>query len=293
MENLNDILVFTRVVESGSFTGAARDLNMPKSTVSRKVSGLEGRLGARLLHRTTRKLSVTDAGKLLFDHGRRILSDLEEAEQAVYHMQAWPRGTLKITAPVDAGALIMPLLASFLETYPEVEIDLDLTNRYVDLAAEGFDAAIRAGKLMGDSQLKARKLNSAKTIMVASPEYLQKWGTPLKCRDLQKHNCILFPGKASVIWKLVDENGPLEVPVRGAIGVNDMISVKYAALSGLGIGRIPASYCVQELEDGRLVSVLDGALPNEGSVWLVYPGSRSLSPKVKAFADFITVRFHI
>jgi len=294
MEDLNDIVIFTRVAEAGSFTTAARQLDMPKSTVSRRVSGLEDRLGTRLLQRTTRKLSITDAGRLLLTYGMRILADLQEAEEAVHHMQAKPRGVLKITAPVDAGSILIPVLASFMRMYPEVEVDLNLTNRFVDLVAEGFDAAIRAGKLLGESQLKARKLNSSKPVMVASPTYLTQFGKPETCRDLEQHQCILFPRKeAEQIWKLRDENGPVEVRVKGVIGLNDMSAVKYAVLEGLGIGRLPESYCARELEEGRLVSVLDGALPNEGNIWLVYPGARYPSPKVKAFVDFLTHNFHL
>src|SRR5882672_12732054 len=188
--DLNEILVFARVVQAGSFTMAAAQLGMPKSTVSRKVSELEERLRARLLQRTTRKLSLTDAGRTYYDYSARIVGEIEDAERAVSSLQQTPRGVLRVTAPVNV-AFLGPIVSDYLKRYPEVRIDLFCTGRLVDLIEERFDLGIRAG-LLGDSTLIARSLGNVKWFLVAAPAYLKKHGRPRSPDDLKKHDCLLF-----------------------------------------------------------------------------------------------------
>src|SRR5262245_24864330 len=188
--DLNELLVFTRVVQAGSFTAAARLLKMPKSSVSRKVSDLEERIGARLLHRTTRKLGLTDAGRIYFERAAPIVSDIEQVDQAVAELQATPRGLLRITAPLSFG-LVGPIVASFLEQNSEVRVDLVCTDRVVNLVEEGFDVAIRAGHL-ADSALVARRLGVLRRVLVAAPAYLKRYPHVKAPNDLEKHPCIAF-----------------------------------------------------------------------------------------------------
>ncbi|HUH02971.1 MAG TPA: LysR family transcriptional regulator, partial [Kofleriaceae bacterium] len=188
--DLNEILIFTRVVQAGSFTGAARSLEMPKSTVSRKVSELEERLGARLLQRTTRKLSLTDVGRTYFEHAARVVAEVEEAEQAVTRMQEAPRGLLRVTTPLNFGYL-GPMVASFLDRYPEVQVEIVCADRVVDLVHEGFDVAVRAGEL-GDSTSIARNLGALESFVIASPAFLARHGAPEQPRDLERFDCVVF-----------------------------------------------------------------------------------------------------
>src|SRR5260221_6497207 len=188
--DLNEMLVFARVVQAGSFTTAAAALGMPKSTVSRKVSELEERLKARLLQRTTRKLSPTDAGRTYYDYCARIVGEIEDAERAVSSLQATPRGVLRVTAPVNV-AFLGPIVSDYLKRYPDVRIDLFCTGRSVDLVEERFDLGIRAGAL-ADSTLIARSLGMVKWFLVATPAYLKKHGRPQTPDDLKRHACLLF-----------------------------------------------------------------------------------------------------
>src|SRR5262245_42530996 len=188
--DLNEIMVFTRVVQTGSFTAAAKALGMPKSTVSRKVSDLEERLDTRLLQRTTRKLSLTDAGRTYFDYGARILGEVEDAERAIGDLQATPRGLLRVTAGINSSYLA-PIVADFLGRYPEVRLDLLCTGRAVDLVEERFDVAIRAGALP-DSSLIARSLGAVSWFLVATAAYLKKRGRPRSPEDLAQHDVLIF-----------------------------------------------------------------------------------------------------
>src|SRR5713101_7275743 len=188
--DLNEILVFARVVQAGSFTAAAAALGMPKSSVSRKVSDLEERLKSRLLQRTTRKLSLTDVGRTYYDYCARIVGEIEDGERAVSRLQEAPRGLLRVTAPINV-AFLGPIVSDYLKRYPEVRLDLFCTGRTVDLVEERFDVAIRAGTL-ADSTLIARSLGSAGWLLVATPAYLKKHGRPRTPEDLKKHDCMFF-----------------------------------------------------------------------------------------------------
>lgn len=290
MTDLNELLVFTRVVQAGSFTDAARILGMPKSSVSKKVADLEERLGVRLLQRTTRKLGLTDAGRVYFQRGARIVADLEEAEQAVAELEALPRGLLRATAPLAFGWLA-PIISSFLKRCPEVQLELACTDRVVDLVHDGFDVAIRASALQ-DSTLIARKLGAIKRVLVASPAYLKKQGTPREPGELTAHACISFGGGVSPnLWALVRGETKIEVQVTPRLSVNDFDILLHAARAGAGIAWVPDFLVAEDLSARRLKAVLPAWCSAEAAVHAVYPSARHLSPKVVAFVEALRSGF--
>jgi DNA-binding transcriptional LysR family regulator len=290
--DLNELLVFTRVVQAGSFTAAARQLDMPKSSVSRKVSELEDRIGARLLQRTTRQLGLTDAGRIYFEHSARIVAQIEEADQAVNRLQATPRGLLRVTAPLSF-AMLGPIVAEFLEQYPDVQVELMCTDRAVDLIEEGFDLAIRAGKLE-DSTLVARHLGALKRVLVAAPGYCKRHGTPRTPADLAQHACITFgAGATPSVWTLYDDDKPVEVRVTSRLVVNDFDMMGDAARAALGIAYMPEYVCAHDLAAGRLRHVLPRWCSAVAPVQALYPTARHLSPKVVAFLDLVRERFSL
>lgn len=278
----NAILVFAKVVEAGSFVGASKALDMPTSTVSRKVSELEARLGARLLQRTTRSLSLTDEGRIYYAHAARVAAEVEEAELAVDRMQEAPRGRLRVTVPLNFGFLA-PAFASYLARYPEVELEVVGADRLVDLVHEGFDVAVRAGGL-ADSTLVARRLGDLQSFLVASPRFLERAGAPEAPRDLESTDCLVFGAGELVRWRLVKEDEELAVDVRARLVVNDFDFLEQAARAGLGIAMLPAFRCVAH---GGLSRVLPAWRSPAIPIHAVYPSTRHLSPKVKTFLDHL------
>ncbi len=283
--DLNEIVVFARVVRTGSFVGAARELAMPKSTVSRKVSELEERLGARLLHRTTRKLSLTDVGRVYYQHAERVVAEMEEAEQAVTLLQEAPRGLLRVSAPLNFGYL-GPLMTSFLEQHTEVQLELVCTDRVVSLVEEGFDLALRVGAL-ADSTLVARSLGTIKSVLVASPGLLERLGHPELPGDLADYPCVVFGGGARTTWTLAKDEVVDVVKVGARLVVNDFEFLEDAARSGLGVAMIPYFRCIDDIRSGELVRVLPDWCSGETPLHAVYPSTRHLSPKVVAFLDHL------
>jgi len=287
--DLNEMLVFARVVQAGSFTVAAAVLGMPKSTVSRKVSDLEERLHSRLLQRTTRKLSLTDVGRTYYDYCARIVGEVEDAERAVSTLQETPRGLLRVTAPINV-AFLGPIVSDYLKRYPEVRLDLFCTGRTVDLVEERFDLGIRAGALV-DSTLIARRLGSAKWLLVATPGYLKRRGRPRSPDDLRKHDCLLFgAGPDSGGLRLENGDRSVQVALSPRLTVTDIDVVCAVATAGLGIAVLPAFRCVEDLRARRLARVLaDWNVPST-SLHVVYPSTRHISPKVKSFIDHLHAR---
>jgi DNA-binding transcriptional LysR family regulator len=262
--DLNEILVFARVVQTGSFTTAATQLGMPKSTVSRKVVELEERLGSRLLQRTTRKLSVTDAGRTFYEYCLRIVAEVEDAERAVTGLLDTPRGLLRVTAPVNS-ALLGPIVNDYLRRYPEVRLELFCTGRMVDLVAERLS-----------------------WLLVATPAYLSKRGRPRSPEDLKEHDLLFFgAGPESAVLRL--ENGDrtvqLALPPRMAVSDNDILHA--VATAGLGVALLPALLCVADLRAHRLERVLRDWTAPSTPIHVVYPSTRHLSPKVKTFVDHL------
>jgi DNA-binding transcriptional LysR family regulator len=287
--DLNEITVFTSVVQAGSFTAAAKALGMPKSTVSRKVSDLEARLNARLLQRTTRKLSLTDAGRTYFDYGVRIVHEIEQAESAVGSLQDTPRGLLRVTAGPN-GAWLGEIIADFLRKYPEVQLELLCTGRSVDLVEERFDLGIRAG-VLADSSLIARSLGSVTWFLVAAASYLKKHRRPRAPEDLKDHDCLIFgTGSTSVNLRLQNGDDTKQVAVAARVLVSDMDIVRSAAVAGLGIAMLPAYLCVEDVRAGRLERVLREWAAPPTPVHVVYPSARLLSAKVKTFIEHLQKR---
>lgn len=290
--DLNQHLVFVRVIQAGSLSEAARRLNMPKSTVSRKISDLEERVGERLIQRTTRKLSLTDAGRVLFERVSSAMSDIEEAEGAVVGMHSAPRGVLRVAAAASASSLA-PIIAEYLVRYPDVAVEMACSDRNVDLVEERFDIAIRAGALV-DSTLVARKLGLVKSMLVASPEYRKRHGVPKTPAELASHACVVFGGGAAPnVWLLESGGKRVEARVRPRLTVNDMEIVREAALAGVGIAWLPQLFCTEDLRKKRLLHVLADWHTVEIPVHALYPTRRHLSPKVVAFVNLLAERIRL
>lgn len=282
--DLNEIYIFNQVVEAGSFTAAARDLDMPKSTVSRKVAELEDRLGTRLLHRTTRRLHLTDAGRTFHSYAARAVAEVDAAERAIAASTEVPRGPLRVSAPVGMSFL-GPLCAKFTKRCPEVELELVCSDRVVDLIDEGFDLAIRVGPL-ADSSLIARRLTSWRSLLVASRGYLKRRKKPATPGDLEAHDCIVFGTSSQQRkWRLQVGRTATEVSVRGRVMTNDLDAIDDAVRSGVGVALMPPWRCAAELRDRRLVRVLPDATGPEVSLYAVYPSRRHVSPNVREFVE--------
>jgi DNA-binding transcriptional LysR family regulator len=229
------------VVEAQSFTQAARSLGLPKSSVSRRVTELEDELGVRLLHRTTRKLSLTEAGRSYFEQAERAIVDLEAAAEAAAGLDSEPRGLVRVTVPVDLGVMgLAEILAEFKERYPDIHVELSLNSQLVNLAEEGFDIGVRAGKTR-DASLVSRRLGSADLGLFASRTYLDRRGEPKTLADLAEHDCILFRAKhCKAVWPLTGPGAePSPIEVRGSVTTDEMLFVQQAVNGGLGIGLLP------------------------------------------------------
>ena len=293
MDRLAAIEAFVRVAETHSFSEAARRLHASQSAVSRAVSGLEAELGARLLHRTTRSLTLTEAGRGYFERAARILADLGEANLAVTQLQAAPRGRLRVNAPMSFGFLhLAPALPDFLALYPELAVDLSMSDRFVDLIEEGVDVAVRIGALE-DSSLIARKLAPIRRVVCASPAYLKARGTPLEPDDLKQHDCLCNSNIAvQHEWRFAAADGKIwPVDVHGRLSANNGDALRIAALKGLGRANLPTFIVGADLQAGTLVTVLDEFGVQDLAMSAVYPPGRHLSPKVRAFVDFLADRF--
>lgn len=291
LTDLNDLRMFTRVVEAQSFTGAAKKAGIPKSSVSRAISRLEEKLGAQLLQRTTRKLSLTDAGQALFARCSPALLELALAQREVRELSTTPRGRIRLTAPGDfATDYLGPVLVDFIDEYPEIELDLELTGRKVDLLAEGFDLALRAGKLT-DSSLVASKLSESTVDLYASPAYLERHGHPKSVQDLANHDCILFgEARTTRTWNLKTPAGKESVKVNGRISTNELAVTKRFVLCGAGIAWLPSLHVQEEVASGALEVVLPGVTPGRGQLWFVFPPGRHVPLRVRVLVDFIRER---
>lgn len=292
MDSLNAMEVFVRVVQAGSFSEAARALSLTPSAVSKQVSRLEDRLGARLINRTTRRLGLTEEGTAFFDRAQRILADVGEAEQAVTHLHGAPRGTLKLNSPVVFGRMhIAPLIPAFLQQHREVRIDFTVNDRFVDLLEEGLDLVIRIGELK-DSSLIARRLATNRRVVVASPEYLEKHGRPERPRDLAAHNCLIYLYRSTKnLWQFDGPEGPESVEVRGDVEANNAEVILELVRSGQGIALLPTWLVGQCLRGGHLQQVLKGYAAADSQIYAVYPPGRHLSPKVRTFVDHLVQHF--
>ncbi|TKC90297.1 LysR family transcriptional regulator [Trinickia terrae] len=290
MDRLVSMEVFVAVVEAGSLTAAAERFDISSAMVGKHIRSLEARLNARLITRTTRRQSLTEIGRQYYEQCRQILADVKAAETLAEAMAAAPRGVLKVTAPLTYGVEVFsPLMTDYLGAHPEVTLELDLSNRISDLVEEGFDAAVRIGKL-ADSSLVARPLKPYRMRACASPEYLARAGTPRTPVDLAGHECLGFLhwGKEGT-WRLPGDGDDASVcrPRPGRFRANNGQALKMAALRGFGIVLQPEALLAKEIESGALVSVLEGYLPEAAPVHLLYPRDRRTTPKLASFIDFV------
>ncbi|MFN3954119.1 MAG: LysR family transcriptional regulator [Pararhodobacter sp.] len=293
MDRLTEMEAFATVVDQGGFTDAARKMGISKSAVSKHVSSLEARLGARLLNRTTRRVSPTEIGLVYYDRARRVLNDAGEADSIVSAMQSAPSGVLRMSVTTDFGvALLSPILGEFLNEFPEINVNMVLKNRYVELISEGFDMAIRIGD-MEDSTLRARKIAETTQRLIAAPSYFARHGRPARIDDLTEHRLLHYSNQASAnVWKVVAPSGE-ERQVRGTgwLTVNDGQSLLNAAVKGLGIAYLPSFLYHQAMQDGLVEDVIPDLPRTLLGIYAVYPPGRFTQPKVRAFIDFLVERF--
>lgn len=276
---------FVYVAENESFTLAAKKMDISTAQVSRQISALEKRLNIKLFYRTTRKVSLTEEGRIFYQHCRGVLDGLEAAELAVTNFQSKPQGKINLTTPVTYGEQqVLPLINDFMKLYSDIEISVYLSNQQVSLVEGGYDLAIRVGKLT-DSTLMAKKLGSRTNFVCASPEYLKKQGIPHSLSELNKHSCLL--GTLD-FWHFNEDNKEKNIRVKGRLRYNSGYGLVDAALKGLGIVQLPDYYVQSHIESGALISLLENYQEKEEGVWAVYPQNRHLSPRIRLFVDYLS-----
>ncbi|WP_437300205.1 LysR family transcriptional regulator [Sorangium sp. So ce426] len=293
MDRLTSMAVFTKVVATGSFSKAGRELGLSPAGVSNHIRALEDWLGARLIHRTTRRLSLTEAGEALHERCARILAEVEEAQAAAGALHEAPRGRLRISVPITFGVRhLAPVITDYLLAYPEVAVDVSLNDRKVDLLEEGFDLAIRIGALP-DSSLAARRIAPSRSVLCASPAYVERRGAPAEPADLERHECLEYMYRATPgQWRFRGPGGEeVSVRVRGRLTATNGEMLRVAMLSGLGIGVAPTFIAGEDLAAGRLVPLMPRYALEEVGIHAVYPQGRHLSAKVRTFIDFVVSRF--
>lgn len=283
--NLNDIAIFIKVVETGSLIGAAKALDMPKSTVSTRLAALEKRLGVTLIRRTTRKLHVTDSGHEYYVQCLQGMSQIIAAEEVVTRGQSVPHGLLKITAPIELGGALLPLvIKNFSKKYPDVELEVILTDKTMDLVSEGIDVAIRSGNL-SDSSLIGKKLGTAYLAPFASQTYLKQHGEPKHPKELSNHCTILFSLLKSDDWQLTNSKEKVTVKLKKKMVINDLNLIKALTVTGQGISLLPSFLTVPEIKSGKLVRILGHWRTETRPIHFVYPSEKFVSPKIKAFIE--------
>ncbi|HYS67847.1 MAG TPA: LysR family transcriptional regulator [Paraburkholderia sp.] len=284
---LDDMRIFVATADAHNFTAAAKRLTLSKQFVSRRVMALEEALGVQLLIRNTRKLAVTELGQEFYERAKRILGEVEDAEQAMSLRRAGPRGLLRVSAPMSFGMThLSPLVAMFLREHGDVRFDMELSDRTVDVVGEGFDMAIRIGTL-ADSTLIAQKLVDVRMVACCSPGYVRRRGAPAVPADLQRHACLLYGHGGAVNWEFVVDGGQKSVEVHGPLRANNGELIRDAAVAGLGIVRLPDFIVADALKSGKLVTVLEEFLPGAASVYAVYPQHRQSSLTIRAFVEFL------
>lgn len=291
MQDLNDLIYFAEVVDRGGFAAAGRSLGLPKSRISRRVAELEARMGVRLLQRTTRKLSLTAVGEQVFRHSVAMREDALAAEQAVAQARSEPRGTIRVACPVTlAQTTLGPILPQFLARYPQVQVDMRVSNRVVDLVEEGFDVALRVRPTLEDSgSLVIKNFGATRTLMVASPAQLARQGRPSQPSELARLDTVSMSavdGRAT--WQLVGPKGEgFAFTHQPRYVADDLLTLKFAVLRGTGICVLPDYMCSDEIRDRLLVPVLPEWAPRPGIFHAVFPSRRGLVPAVRHFLDFL------
>lgn len=289
--NIEHLKLFTRIAATHNITAAGQELGLSPAVASAYINKLENELGVRLLHRTTRKVSLTSEGKAFLPYAEEVLNGVEAARASVGTGDSNPTGTLRIAAPASFGRMhLIPHLSQFLEQYPNLKIDLRLSDSMIDMVEGGFDIAVRNANLK-DSTLIARKLAPDTRIVCASPEYLKRFGKPKTPEDLTQHDCITLAGLEN--WRFNKDNKQINIKVNGPLQADNGEAVRDACSAGLGI-TIMSKWCAyQHLDEGKLVQILEEyPLISNTDIWAVYPSSRLLAPKVKAFIDYFSAAFN-
>ncbi|WP_419794842.1 LysR family transcriptional regulator [Pseudomonas palleroniana] len=291
-DNLSGVIAFVKTAQALSFIGAARVLGVSASAVGKNVAKLEAELNVRLLHRSTRKVSLTVEGQLFYERCRKILDDLQDARAMLSHAIQAPRGKLRVSLPTIGYRFLLAHMVAFREAYPEIELELDFNDHLVDVIEEGFDVVIRSGDLV-DSTLLARRLGPFRFVMCASPEYLRTHGRPETLTDLEHHPCLRYrfatTGKI-MEWTLSANPAITQLRLPTAMTLNNMEAMLMAAIDGHGIAYMPDFLAREALARGQLETVLNGHSNDQGQFWALWPSSRHLSPKIRAFVDFAAAR---
>jgi len=294
--NLNDIIVFLAVVEAGSFAAGGKAAGVSRSAAGKAIVRLERHLGTRLLNRTTRTLSLTHEGETFRAHGTNIVEAIEQAEASVAGGGRTPRGTLRLTIPDAFGRMIvMPVLARFLEDWPEVQVEVSLTDRLVEIVDDGLDLAIRIGVTRADSSLVSRVVGRYPIVLCAAPDYLARRGEPHAVEDLALHDCLYFTSQGQrQAWQLRDaQQGMVKAPGRSRLRLDTGEAIRGAALAGLGIAYLPRFLVANDLSAGTLRSILPDATPDSVDIVALYPSKRLLEPRVRHFIDMLVARLAV
>ncbi len=286
----NDLMLFSRVAETGSFSRGAERAGLPKSTVSRRIAILEGLLGERLFLRSTRKLTLTEFGESLLDHAHRLAEEVDAAEALAQHRQVEPSGRLRVSMPNDFAEILLPqMLATFIQRYPAISLDLDLSPRRVDLLGEGFDLAIRMGSLSDDATLVARKLCEIRTYLYAAPTYIEQHGMPTHPDELPSHACLQIRGRDgnTLSWRLQRNGQYLDIPMTGQLKANSVGLLMHIALEGGGIAVLTERFANPFTQTGRLVHLLPEWEMEPTTAWAMLPGRRLMPAKTRVFLDML------
>jgi DNA-binding transcriptional LysR family regulator len=293
MDTLASMAMFVRVVDTGSFAAAAEASGVSPTMAGKHIRAIEERLGARLLHRTTRRQQLTEVGKLYYERCKLVLADVELAERSAHELQATPRGRLRLTAPMSFGSRrLTPALTEYLQRYPDVSVELSLDNRVYDLVGEGYELGIRIGAV-DDPQLVARPLQPYRMLLAASPQYLARHGTPTRPEELSKHVCLgLTNWRRRDQWRLLGPGGEeCDVPVQGRLSVDHGDALRMAALHGAGIVLQPEVLLADDLAEGRLMAVLPEWAPPATPMHLLYAQDRRPTAKLRSMIEFLLERF--
>lgn len=287
MDRLGAMRTFRTVVETGGFSAAARRLGLSKAAVSKQVAELEAHFGTALLHRTTRRLNATDAGRRYFENCVRLLDELSEVEAEVRNLQAEPSGRLRVSAPINFGnAVLGPVICAIAQRYPKLEIQVELNDRFVDLIEEGFDVALRIRTNLPDSSLIARRVSRITRSVCAAPSYLKRMGTPKTPEDLKNHACLIYTLSTSPYdWKFFSGSKSVTVRVSGSIQSNNGQFLTSFLHAGVGIAFLPDFAVGEDIRAGRLKGILENYQTEPHDLYLVYPANRHQSPKLRAFVD--------
>ena len=289
---MTSMATFVKVAESGGFSAAARTLGMSPSMVTAHVQSLEERLGVRLLNRSTRRVSLTEVGQAYYERCLQILADVEDADQIAQALQSTPRGTLRLNTSIAIPPLLAPVIAEFVALYPDVSINLTMTDRMIDLVEEGFDLAVR-NMSVPDSSLVVRRVATYRFVVAGAPSYLAARGTPKQPADLAHHNCLVYSHSAwGNEWRFAAPNGEQSVTVRGNLQANSDNALRLAAVHGQGLALAPSFLLIDEIKAGRLIPVLTEFLQTENAINAIYPHRHHLSAKVRSFIDLLARHFH-